>query len=478
MSEERIIPVESEIAIEVKGVSKAYRIWRDPAARLKYPMFQAIGGVVPRILHPKSLHRRIGESQDSPYYKDFYALTDINLTVRRGEAVGIIGRNGSGKSTLLQIIAGILTPTSGTAKINGRVAALLELGSGFNPEFTGRENVYLNASILGLTREEIKQRFDAIEDFADIGDFIDQPTKTYSSGMMMRLAFAVVAHVDADILIVDEALAVGDAFFVQKCMRFIREFQKEKTLLFVTHDTAAVTSLCQRALWLHHGKSKGMGTAKYIAEQYLEATYAEKQGVLLFNKSKPRKTAPEQPLQAERVVDQRTKFINHSNLRNDIEVFKFNPDSASFGAGGAVIEQVRLLDATSGDPLIYGVGGEEVVLEVMTRAKIQLERPIIGFYLKNRLGQELFGDNTYLSHHDTPLTVGEGKLFVAKFRFQMPFLPVGDYMFCVACASGTQQEHVHQHWVHDALAFRSQAAHAIGGLIGLPMLSVQLSINE
>lgn len=469
---------EKEIAIEIKGVSKAYRIWRDSAARLKYPMFQAVGGLIPAGLHTKFLRRRIGESRETPYYKDFYALKDVSLTVRRGEAVGIVGRNGSGKSTLLQIIAGTLTPTVGTIQTNGRVAALLELGSGFNPEFTGRENVYLNASILGLEPGEIKQRIDAIEDFADIGDFIDQPTKTYSSGMLMRLAFAVVAHVDADILIVDEALAVGDVFFVQKCMRFIREFQKTKTLLFVTHDTSAVTSLCQRALWLHHGETKGLGTSKYIAEQYLEATYAEKQGVILFDRDKQKKAAPEAPVQAERVVDQRASFINYSNLRNDIEVFEFNPNSSSFGAGGAEIEQVRLLDAATGDPLIYGVGGEEVVLEVITLAKIKLERPIIGFYLKNKLGQELFGDNTFLSYRDAPLTIEEGKTFVAKFRFQMPYLPIGDYMFCAACATGTQQEHVHHHWMHDALAFRSQSAHAVGGLIGLPMLSIQFTKNE
>jgi len=459
----------------VKGVSKAYRIWRNPVARLKYPIFQALGGVIPRALQPRALKRRISDAHETLYYKDFYALKDINLTVRRGESVGIVGRNGSGKSTLLQIVAGTLTPTSGTAKINGRVAALLELGSGFNPEFTGRENVYLNASILGLTRDEVRQRFDAIEDFADIGDFIDQPVKTYSSGMVMRLAFAVVAHVDADILIVDEALAVGDAFFVQKCMRFIREFQKNNTLLFVTHDTSTVTSLCQDALWLHHGEVRGMGTAKYIAEQYLEATYAEKQGVVLFNSNKSRKPASERPLQTEHVVDQRAAFINHSNLRNDIEVFKFNPDSASFGAGGAEIEQVRLLDAGSGNLLAYGVGGEDVVLEVITCAKIKLDRPILGFFLKNKLGQELFGDNTYLSYRDAPLTVEAGETFTVRFRFQMPYLPAGDYMFCVACANGTQQDHVQHHWMHEAMTFHSQSSHAVGGLIGLPMLSIQMT---
>jgi lipopolysaccharide transport system ATP-binding protein len=292
--------------------------------------------------------------------------------------------------------------------------------------------------------------------------------------MMMRLAFAVIAHVDADILIVDEALAVGDVFFVQKCMRFIREFQSSGTLLLVTHDTSAVTTLCQRALWLHKGETKGAGAAKDIAEQYLEATYAEKQGVVLFSdKKKSNKKKPDIPLQTARVVDQRAAFINRSNLRNDIEVFSFNPDSTAFGAGGAEIESVRLLDATTNDPLAYGVGGEEVLLEVTTRAKIDLESPIIGFFLKNHLGQPLFGDNTYLSYRDTPLHVHAGEAFVARFRFQMPWLPAGDYMFCAACASGSQTEHVILHWMHDALAFRSQSTHVVGGLIGLPMLAIQ-----
>lgn len=469
---------DNDFAIEVKGVSKAYRIWKNPAARLKYPILKAIGGVIPRALQPGPLRRRIEDTHDTPYYKDFYALKDIDFTVKKGESAGIIGRNGSGKSTLLQIIAGTLTPTSGTVKTNGRVAALLELGSGFNPEFTGRENVYLNASILGLSQREIDERYQAITDFADIGDFIDQPVKTYSSGMMMRLAFAVVAHVDADILIVDEALAVGDVFFVQKCMRFIRRFQETGTLLLVTHDTSTVTSLCQRSLWLHHGESKGLGLSKRMAEQYLEATYAEKQGVVLFGDGKERVRAKLEPVQNERVVDQRAVYINNSNLRNDIEVFNFNPDSAGFGAGGIEIESVQMLDAETQTRLSYIVGGEEIQLQVIARAKIDLDRPIIGFLLKNHLGQYLLGDNTYLSYRDTPCPVKAGGAIIAKFRFQMPYLPVGDYMYCVGCANGTQENHVQHHWMHEALAFRSQTAHTIGTLVGIPMRSISLETKE
>ena len=255
-------------AISVQNVSKAYRIWRDPAARLKAPFLKIIYGILP--------FASKWQGRTTKYYNDFYALKNISFEVKTGEALAIIGRNGSGKSTLLQMIAGTLTPTEGTITVKGRVAALLELGSGFNPEFTGRENVYLNASVLGLTRPEIDIRYSQIAAFADIGDFIDQPVKTYSSGMTMRLAFAVIAHVDADILIVDEALAVGDVFFVQKCMRFIREFQKKGTLLLVTHDSASAQSLCQKAIWLHHGECRAQGTSKQITEDYLEAIYTEK----------------------------------------------------------------------------------------------------------------------------------------------------------------------------------------------------------
>lgn len=453
------------IAISVRNVSKSYRIWRAPSARLKAPLSEILKKILP-----------LGKShatKNTHYFKDFYALQNITFDVKKGESVAIIGRNGSGKSTLLQMIAGTLTPTSGSIKVSGRVAALLELGSGFNPDFTGRENVYLNASVLGLTRAEIDQRIHEILAFADIGDFIDQPVKTYSSGMNMRLAFSVIAHVDADILIVDEALAVGDVFFVQKCMRFIRQFQEKGTLLLVTHDTGSVQSLCQNAVWLHHGECKGQGSSKKITEDYLEAIYAEKQGVALFSETI---TEPDAKLPKAKgpVVDQRSEYINNSNLRNDLEIFEFNPNSSGFGAGGAVIEQVKLLDAKTQGPLAYGVGGEEVILAISVRAKTSLDRPIIGFYLKNNLGQPLFGDNTYLSYQYKPLSIRQGESFTAEFHFQMPYLPAGDYMFAVACAIGTQEDHVLHHWMHEALAFRSQSAHTIGGLIGLPMRQITL----
>ncbi|OAM89558.1 ABC transporter ATP-binding protein [Termitidicoccus mucosus] len=463
------------MAICAEHISKAYRIWRNPAARLKHPLLQMLGGILPRPLHPAALRRRIGDARATPYYSDFYALNDVSLTVHRGESVAIIGRNGSGKSTLLQILAGTLQPTMGSLQVNGRVAALLELGSGFNPEFTGRENVFLNASILGLTRAQTEQRFDDIAAFADIGDFIDQPVKTYSSGMMMRLAFAVIAHVDADILIVDEALAVGDVFFVQKCMRFIHDFQGRGTLLLVTHDTSAATALCQRALWLHRGESKGTGSAKDIAEKYLEATYAEKQGVVLFQDKSSR---PRQKHVQVVTKDQRLKFLNESNLRNDIRIFEFDANSKAFGAGNATIENVALLDAETESPLLYCVGGESVIIQIKASAHAPLDRPIIGFFLKNKHGQILFGDNTYITYLKESLHVSVRQTIEARFQFQMPYLPTGSYTITAAIATGEESDHIQQHWLHDALAFESQSSHTSGGLIGLPMQSIHMAIHN
>lgn len=326
-SEEGTRVLNPDIAIELRGVGKTFEIYERPIDRLLQMLCRG----------------------RKNFYRRFTALHDISLSVSRGECVGIVGRNGAGKSTLLQIIAGTLSPTTGSVRTCGRVAALLELGSGFNPEFTGRENVYLNAAILGLSDEEIDARYDDIVNFADIGEFIDQPVRNYSSGMVMRLAFAVIAHVDADILIVDEALAVGDAYFTQKCMRFLRHFLEEKTLFFVSHDMAAVNSLCTHAIFLEHGQIKSQGDPKTITELYLEDMYASLQGDGLPRSSRDSSS----PFLGETMVlrpdvedfrDARQDFINASNLRNDLEVFRFDPDSPSFGKGGATIENVLLLD--------------------------------------------------------------------------------------------------------------------------------------
>lgn len=259
-----------DFAIKIEHLGKCYQIYNNPADRLRQSLWR-------------------GRKQ---FYREFWALRDVSFSIKKSESVGIIGRNGSGKSTLLQMIAGTLMPTSGNVSINGRVAALLELGSGFNPDFTGRENVYMNGAILGMSQSEIDQRFEDIATFADIGDFINQPVKTYSSGMLMRLAFAVSVNVEPEILIVDEALSVGDMAFQYKCMERLERLTKSgTTLLFVSHDIGAIKAFCQRAIYLSGGEVKAIGEAGDIAELYMLDIKDEQKRSLADGSAVTRKTA-------------------------------------------------------------------------------------------------------------------------------------------------------------------------------------------
>ena len=449
----------NDIAIRVENLSKCHAIYANPRDRLKQfvmPRLQRMLGLIP-----------------TQYFKEFWALKEVSFEVKKGQTIGIIGRNGSGKSTLLQMICGTLNPTSGSIQTNGRVAALLELGSGFNPEFTGRENVYMNASVLGLSLKEIDDRFNAITEFADIGDFIEQPVKTYSSGMMVRLAFAVIAHVDADILVIDEALAVGDAFFTQKCMRFLREFMKSGTVLFVSHDTGSIKNLCNYAIWIEKGQAIQEGSPKEICELYLEAFYEAYQGKSSSTKLREFKKLDDSLPRK----DQRLEFMNASNLRNDLQIFRFDPDAASFGKGGAQIHDVQLMDESE-SPLAWIVGGEKVTLRVMVYAFQDLDSPIIGFSVKDRLGQVLFGDNTFLSHRGKRVHCLEGNELKADFIFYMPLMPSGEYSITIAIANGTQEIHEQHHWIHDAVLFKSESSSVSSGLMGIPMLEVKLQNSE
>jgi lipopolysaccharide transport system ATP-binding protein len=453
----------NEIAIKIDGLGKRYEIYERPGDRLKqfiFPKLQSMLGIGPK-----------------QYFREFWALRDISIEVKKGETVGIIGRNGSGKSTLLQTICGTLTPTMGSVQTNGRIAALLELGSGFNPEFTGRDNVYLNASVLGLTKEETDARFDDIVSFADIGDFIDQPTKTYSSGMMVRLAFAVIAHVDADILVVDEALAVGDAFFTQKCMRFLRTFMKAGTILFVSHDTSSIRGLCSNAIWLDKGKLIKEGLPKEITEAYLQKFYEDQQGE--SDSTRNFQSNNNDFVTVNRAVerDYRIELFNASNLRNDLRIFEFKPDAESFGQGAASIAEVSIV----GDgerALAWVIGGELIKLRILIEAHSLLISPIVGFLVKDRLGQDLFGDNTYISFKDKKIHCDEGDLLQVDFMFYMPILPVGDFSIAVAIAEGTQDDHVQHHWVHDALIFRSETSSKTTGLVGVPMHDISMNLIQ
>lgn len=446
----------SELAIRASGLGKHYQIYTTPRDRLKQ-------FVLPR------MRRALGLPQRN-YFHDFNALHDVSFEIHRGETFGIVGRNGSGKSTLLQILCGTLSPTAGTVEVNGRVAALLELGAGFNPEFTGRENVFMNARVLGLSQEQIEDRLDAIAAFADIGEFLERPVKTYSSGMYVRLAFAVIAHVDADILVIDEALSVGDAYFVQKCMRFLREFMERGTLLFVSHDVGSVLNLCTRAILLDYGQIACLDTPKIVVQQYLSALVEANQGSIVVE---PGKAITERNAGANDFRDMRQDFVNTSPLRNDIEVFRFNDASSAFGTKLASISDVRLVDVNS-LPLAWALGGESVSLRIRCKAFIPIAAPIVGFQLLDRLGQPLFGDNTYLSHRGRAPYVDAGETIEAIFEFRLPLLPPGDYSFCVAIAEGTQESHVQHHWMHDALIIRVHSNSGVHGLVGVPMQKIEL----
>ncbi|SFK45510.1 ABC transporter ATP-binding protein [Lysobacter sp. cf310] len=457
-------------AIVVSDVSKCYQIYERPQDRLKQallPRLDRMAGLKPRT-----------------YFREFWALSGVSMTVARGETVGIVGRNGSGKSTLLQIVCGTLSPTSGTAAISGRVGALLELGSGFNPEFTGRENVYMNGAILGMSQDEIASKYDDIVAFADIGDFIDQPVKTYSSGMYVRLAFAVIAHADAEILIIDEALSVGDVFFGQKCMRFLRDFQKRGTVLFVSHDAGAVTNLCDRVLWLDGGRVVMDGPAKEVCEAYSASVYGHRPEVLPKPAAEPLErehtddagvmdaTRDKSLAPAETDAEGFDPSLDHSRMR----VFRFDPNLEGFGDGGASITSMRL-ESVEGRKLLLMEGGQVVRLIIEAVAHRHIASPIIGFFLKDRLGQQLFGVNTYRDH-DIAKPVQPGQTVSAVFEFRMPYLPPGRYTVDTALADGTYFNHVQAIWVYDGLVLESVMETRSTGLVGIPFRAIELSVTD
>ncbi|MBW9105252.1 ABC transporter ATP-binding protein [Paraburkholderia phenoliruptrix] len=450
------------LAVEASGIRKGFASYERPADRLKKSAF----GVAARF-SPSAAARRAALRRADGLSNVFWALHDVSFSVAAGETVGIIGRNGSGKSTLLQIVCGTLAPTAGDITVRGKVAALLELGSGFDVEYTGRENVYLNAQLYGLTRQQIDERYDDIVAFADIGEFVDQPVKTYSSGMFVRLAFAVIAHVDADILVIDEALAVGDAFFNQKCFRFLHEFKKRGTILFVSHDTSTIKKLCSKVVWIDHGHVMAEGDPEEVCAAYLEARYSS---------SAPAAATARQPAPRRSVLpcDERRSVINASSLRNDIQVMDFNRHSQSFGSGGAQIVDVALVDSAK-RRLEWVVGGEPVTLQVSVNVGETLSSPIVGFFLKNDRGQDLFGENTFASFADRPVHCEANNVLCAEFSFVMPVLPEGHFSINVAVAEGTQYNHVQLHWVHDALPLQSHVSRVRHALLGIPMLHLDVA---
>lgn len=449
----------SESVIRVQALGKSYQIYEHPRDRLKQFLIPRLWRWLP------PFRRLLSSSTNIPpkFYRESHSLIDVSFDIAKGETVGIIGPNGSGKSTLLQLICGTLNPTSGSIETRGRIAALLELGAGFNPEFTGRENVYMGASILGLDGPEIDRRFDSIAAFADIGDFIDQPVKTYSSGMYVRLAFAVIAHVDADILVIDEALAVGDVVFNQKCMRFIRNFRERGTLLFVSHDMNAVLNLCERAIWLDRGRLQAIGDARDVVARYLQHSHEEMcgTGTRLESLRTTTAKAPMASSEPEPILDYNSIVSVQDHLSE--------ANGWKTGAGEILSVRLESLSPVRDDTFR---GGERVCLTIRAIAHQDFDRPILGFLLRDRLGQDLIGENTLPFTNLNPKPVKAGTVFEAAFVFRLPMLPNGQYTVMASLADGDLHRHIQHHWLHDALILTVSSSTVRWGLVGVPFEKV------
>lgn len=437
-------------SVQVSGLSKAYTIYNKPVDRLKQ-------SIVPRLL-------RIAGKSPRVYYHEFWALRDISLDVHKGETVGVIGRNGSGKSTLLQLICGTLTPTSGEVKTHGRIAALLELGSGFNPEFTGRENVFLNGAILGLSQEEIVDRFDAIAAFADIGEFIEQPVKFYSSGMMVRLAFAVQAMVDPDILIVDEALAVGDEQFQRKCFQRLEELRKSGTsILFVSHSSQQIAELCNRVLLLERGQRILMGEPLPVLHAYQRLSYAsleEHSGLIeelkrqdaVVGSNTSSVLPPKSRIEAASASEPLPPVTPESTLAAESDFFEGGliSQSAEFlPERGARIENIQIFN--SREQLVNNlIGGKEYFIKVQGIFFEDYQETIFGIHLRTTTGIGVAG----LRFPSTPgswVSIKKGQQYVLTFPVKMLLLP-GIYF--IGSATWSSREPAPLHQVSDFVMFR------------------------
>lgn len=413
-----------DIVIDVRNLSKRYEIYGSPRDRLKQL-------VLPRLFHTAN---RIGTRlhlskprQTPSFFREFWALRNVSFQVRRGETIGIIGRNGSGKSTLLQLLAGTLSPTEGDVEVNGRVAALLELGSGFNPEFSGRENVLLNGRILGLTQKEIEDRYDQIVAFADIGDFIDQPVMTYSSGMFVRLAFAVQAHIDASIIIIDEALAVGDVFFRNKCYTRLQQLRESgAAILLVSHSMPDIEQYCERALLLDHGSPKFLGSSSEAAKRYY----------LLH-----------QPNTQTQSVSPSTDLSDLSDVRaqtHEIEADLPMPNayidlSRKTQVSGGTVRciSVALCDV-HGEPRINFRQGETAVFYYEFEADEPIGIPICGVLIKTERGVIVYGKNSWQFDNEIPAVQNGRTRIRCKHEIKLD-LGVGEYIFEIGMASVTPQ---------------------------------------
>jgi len=378
-----------ENAVEISGVKKIYKLYQQPFDRVK---------------------ETFGRGKKK-YCQEFYALNDVSFSIRKGETIGFVGRNGSGKSTLLKILTGVLQPTEGSVHVDGKVSALLELGAGFNPEFTGRDNIYLNGKIMKIPREEMERRVPDILKFADIGEFIDQPVKSYSSGMFVRLAFAVAINVDPEILIVDEALAVGDTRFQLKCMDKFKEFQnKGKTILFVSHDISAIKRFCTRAIWLNQGQLIMDGDTDFVTDQYMDFL---KQEVTIeeFLAEQTRKKEPEEKNDPDPITKEEADLV-------DI----------------AKIVSVDIMNETgeSVDNIEHGSKVKVAIQYYVNETTI--ENPVLGVAIRSVDNEYICGLNTMLDQTFLPWEKGLNTIELVYNNFN---LIGGGYYFDVAIMDST-----------------------------------------
>lgn len=420
-------------SVDFQDVSKSYPIYPSPGDRLK------------ELVTLNRLRR----------HRDFWAVRDLTFAVKRGETFCVIGENGAGKSTLLQMVAGILSPSKGLVNVNGRVSALLELGSGFNPEFSGRDNVYLNGAILGFSSGEIDRRYKEIENFAEIGDFIDQPVKTYSSGMVVRLAFAVAIHVDPEILLVDEALAVGDLYFRQRCMRKVHELRARGiTILYVSHAIGDVKAIGERTLWLDQGRVRELGDTDLVVAKYLAAMAAKDSAYLALRERTPQQPAGGRSLPPE--IVENIPNIDHRHGDERAEVI-----------GIAVVD-------IGGRPLQLLEPSSAIVVRISVRAKADVALPVVGFMLRNHLGIDFSGTNTARLGLELP-PMSRGDVYTVDFYLQLPHLYPGSFSLSPAIADGTLNSYVMCDWIDNAIAL--QMGHGKGEVYGYMHLPCRVEVN-
>jgi lipopolysaccharide transport system ATP-binding protein len=439
-----------DIVISVQNLSKCYQIYDTPRDRLKQ-------FVAPR------LQRLLGRAPKR-YFREFWALRDISFEVKKGETLGIIGRNGSGKSTLLQIICGTLAPSGGMVETKGRIAALLELGSGFNPEFTGRENIYMNGAVLGLSKEEINERFDTIASFADIGQFIDQPVKKYSSGMSVRLAFAVQAQVDPEILIVDEALSVGDIRFQNKCFRRFDELRETGcSVLFVTHSLNQIDAFCDSAIWLEAGTVHGRGKPASLTRAYTN---------LMIHGLAPSGEIAQQNVRADQIESQR-QGINADRSERDWLPLSNCKNIQNPGR----VNAHRFRIAFNGELNLAEIKNQQQVLTVELEVEFTalVTSPLLAIGIFNNLNEPVIHFNSFVIGSNLD-KISPGQVVRLKYLFTLPPLRPGEYLVSIGLDDGVPNASIVLCHIYDLFFFRIRSGdvlHLQGGYVAVPDATIE-----